>query len=183
MRHQYHHATDIVPTILDVTGLEMPEVYRGVEQYPVNGVSMRYTFDDAEARTTKTRQYYAMLGTRGIWEDGWKAAALHTPISGVGHFDEDRMGALPRRRGPFGVQGPGRPAPGDAESADRRLVRGSRPNFVLPLDDRTPPELLAIEKPPSEPPRNRDSTSRHDAGPRGRRGRTSAAVRTRSSPT
>src|ERR1700758_29915 len=46
MRHQYHHSTDIVPTILDAVGLQMPDVYRGVEQYPLNGVSMRYSFDN-----------------------------------------------------------------------------------------------------------------------------------------
>ena len=90
MRHQYHHSTDIVPTILEAIGLEMPTVYRGVEQYPLNGVSMRYSFDDANAPTTKKRQYFSMLGTRGIWQDGWKAAALHAPISGKGHFDQDR---------------------------------------------------------------------------------------------
>ena len=90
VRHQYHHSTDIVPTILDVVGLEMPRRYRGVEQYPLNGVSMRYTFDECGAPTHEARQYYAMLGTRGIWEDGWKAAAMHAPISGVGHFDQDR---------------------------------------------------------------------------------------------
>jgi arylsulfatase len=45
IRHQYHHSTDIVPTILDVCGLEMPKVYKGVEQYPLSGVSMRYSFD------------------------------------------------------------------------------------------------------------------------------------------
>ena len=90
MRHQYHHATDIVPTILEATGLEMPKIYRGVEQHPVDGVSMRYSFDDADAPTTKTRQYYAMLGTRGIWENGWQAAALHAPFSDIGHFDQDR---------------------------------------------------------------------------------------------
>ncbi|HET7871794.1 MAG TPA: arylsulfatase, partial [Terriglobales bacterium] len=60
VRDQYHHSTDIVPTILDVVGLEMPKVYRGVEQYPLNGVSMRYTFDNAKASTRKKRQYYAM---------------------------------------------------------------------------------------------------------------------------
>src|SRR3954452_9281282 len=89
-RQQYHHSTDIVPTILDCVGLEMPTVYRGVEQYPLSGVSMRYTFDDENANTRKEIQYYAMLGTRGVWKAGWKASALHTPISGVGHFDEDR---------------------------------------------------------------------------------------------
>ena len=50
MRHQYHHSTDIVPTILDAVGLEMPTTYRGVDQFPLNGVSMRYSFDQgAEA--------------------------------------------------------------------------------------------------------------------------------------
>ena len=89
MRHQYHHAIDVVPTILDVAGVQMPEQYHGVEQYPLNGVSMRYSFDDADAPTARKRQYYAMLGTRGIWQDGWKASALHAPISGRGHFDQD----------------------------------------------------------------------------------------------
>ena len=69
---------------------EMPKTYRGVEQYPLNGVSMRYSFD-ARRRADRRRsvQYYAMLGTRGIWKDGWKAAAIHAPISGTGHFDQD----------------------------------------------------------------------------------------------
>src|SRR5690606_16410774 len=73
VRHQSHHCTDVVPTVLDVCGVEMPAVYRGVEQYPLSGVSMRYTFDSKpDAATRKKRQYYAMLGTRGIWEDGWR---------------------------------------------------------------------------------------------------------------
>jgi arylsulfatase len=155
VRHQYHHCTDIVPTILECVGLEMPKVYRGVEQYPMNGISMRYTFDDAEAKTHKTVQYYAMLGTRGIWQDGWKAAALHTPISGVGHFDQDRWQL-------YHV---------DADRAEAKDLASDQPeklkalidvwfdeakkNNVLPLDDRTPLELLAIQHPVSEPPRTR----------------------------
>jgi arylsulfatase len=155
VRHQYHHCTDIVPTILDCVGLEMPKVYRGVEQYPMNGVSMRYTFDAAEAKTHKTVQYYAMLGTRGIWQDGWKAAALHTPISGVGHFDQDRWQL-------YHV---------DADRAESMDLASEQPeklkalidvwfdeakkNNVLPLDDRTPLELLSIQHPVTEPPRTR----------------------------
>src|SRR5213075_2364731 len=46
VRHQYHHSTDIVLTILEAARLEMPKVYRGVKQYPLNGVSMCYSFDD-----------------------------------------------------------------------------------------------------------------------------------------
>ena len=90
VRHQYHHSTDIVATILDVVGLEMPDTYRGVQQHPLDGVSMRSSFDAApDDPTTKHVQYYAMLGTRGIWKDGWKAAAIHAPISGKGNFDAD----------------------------------------------------------------------------------------------
>ena len=81
----------LCPTILDVVGVEMPKVYRGVEQFPLSGVSMRYTFDAAaHAPTQKKRQYYSMLGTRGMWEEGWMAAAVHAPFTGKGHFDEDR---------------------------------------------------------------------------------------------
>jgi arylsulfatase A-like enzyme len=90
VRHQYHHSTDIVPTVLDVCGLQMPKVYRGVKQFPLSGVSMRYSFDaKADGPTQKKRQYYTMLGTRGIWEDGWKAVAVHAPLTGKGNFDKD----------------------------------------------------------------------------------------------
>jgi arylsulfatase len=155
IRHQYHHSTDIVPTILDVVGLEMPTVYRGVEQYPLNGVSMRYSFDAADAPTTKKRQYFSMLGTRGIWQDGWKAAALHAPISGKGHFDQDRWEL-------YHV---------DADRAEARNLADEHPeklqeliaawfeeaeaNFVLPLDDRTAIEQFSDVRPSGEPPRSR----------------------------
>jgi arylsulfatase len=90
VRHQYHHCTDIVPTILDCCGVKMPEVVNGVKQAPLAGVSMRYTFDDAKAPTRKETQYYEMLSTRGIWHQGWKAATEHGPMINRGKFDEDR---------------------------------------------------------------------------------------------
>lgn len=90
VRHQYHHSTDIVPTILEACGVEFPEVYNGIEQTPLSGVSMAYSFDAApEAPTEKETQYYEMFGQRGIWHHGWKAVTVHGPISGTGHFDED----------------------------------------------------------------------------------------------
>ncbi len=91
VRTQYHHVTDIVPTILDICGVEMPAVVDGYTQTPLPGVSMRYSFEDANAPTRKETQYYEMLGTRGIWHKGWKAVAEHGPIPlGHGHFDQDR---------------------------------------------------------------------------------------------
>jgi arylsulfatase len=91
VRHQYHHCTDIVPTILECCGVRMPDVVDGVKQARLAGVSMRYSFDNARAPTTKETQYYEMLGTRGIWHKGWKAATEHGPLpSNIGNFEKDR---------------------------------------------------------------------------------------------
>jgi arylsulfatase A-like enzyme len=90
VRDQYHHVTDIVPTILDCCGVKMPKTVDGVEQTPLVGTSMRYTFDDAKASTKRVTQYYEILGSRGIWHKGWKAVTDHGPLSGLGSFDKDR---------------------------------------------------------------------------------------------
>ena len=91
LRHQYHHCTDIVPTILECCGIEMPEKIDEVKQSPLAGVSMRYSFDNSNAPTKKETQYYEMAGTRGIWRKGWKAATEHGPLpSDMGNFDKDR---------------------------------------------------------------------------------------------
>ena len=90
VRNQYHHSTDIVATIFDVCGVEMPEAYNGVKQRPLDGVSMRPSFDAApDGPTNKHTQYYEMLGSRGIWHEGWKAVAEHGPLSGRSRFDQD----------------------------------------------------------------------------------------------
>jgi len=90
VRHQYHHCTDIVPTILECCGLTMPDVVDGVKQTPLAGVSMRYTFDNANVPTEKVTQYYEMLSTRAIWHKGWKASTEHGPMINTGKFDQDR---------------------------------------------------------------------------------------------
>ncbi|MHC4218050.1 MAG: arylsulfatase, partial [Planctomycetota bacterium] len=77
IRDQYHHITDIAPTIMEATGTPMPDRYHGLEQQPLDGVSMLYSFDDADAPNRKKRQYYEMFGNRAIWADGWKAVTLH----------------------------------------------------------------------------------------------------------
>jgi arylsulfatase len=155
VRDQYHHSTDIVPTILDVAGLQMPKVYRGVEQYPLNGVSMRYTFDTGKAATQKKRQYYAMLGTRGIWQDGWKAAAMHAPISGAGHFDTDQWELYHVDKDRAESKNLASQYPEKLKELIAAWFEEADKNFVLPLDDRTALELLTIEHPLEEPPRSR----------------------------
>ena len=77
IRNQYHHISDIAPTILEAAGLSVPDVYHGVKQQPMDGVSILYSFDDAEAPNRKQRQYYEMFGNRAMWAEGWKAVTLH----------------------------------------------------------------------------------------------------------
>jgi arylsulfatase A-like enzyme len=155
VRQQYHHATDIVPTILDVAGLDMPATYRGVDQYPLSGVSMRYSFDDADAPSTKPRQYYAMLGTRGLWEKGWKAASLHAPISGTGHYDEDRWELYHVDEDRSESTDLAAEHPDKLKALIDAWFEEADKNFVLPLDDRGALEMAAIERPQFEPVRNR----------------------------
>ncbi len=77
IRNQYHHISDIAPTILEAAGLSVPESYHGIKQQPMTGVAMNYSFDNAKAPSAKKRQYYEMFGNRAIWVDGWKAVTLH----------------------------------------------------------------------------------------------------------
>jgi arylsulfatase A-like enzyme len=76
IRHQFHHIIDIVPTILEATGIPAPVMVNGIAQKPIEGVSMAYTFDkgNANAPSTRTTQYFEMLGNRAIYHDGWIAA-------------------------------------------------------------------------------------------------------------
>jgi arylsulfatase A-like enzyme len=79
VRTQFHHAVDITPTVLDVTGLELPDAIKGVTQKPLEGTSLRYTFTDPDATTRKSTQYFEMNGQRALWQEGWKAVTHHTP--------------------------------------------------------------------------------------------------------
>ncbi len=73
IRSQWHHTIDIVPTLLEVTGLQQPAMVNGVAQKPIEGVSMAYTFDNPKAPSTRHTQYFEMFATRGIYHDGWVA--------------------------------------------------------------------------------------------------------------
>ena len=78
IRQQWHHVIDIVPTILEAAGLPEPYMVNGIAQKPLEGVSMAYTFDDADAESTHTTQYFEMFGNRGIYQDGWTAVTRHS---------------------------------------------------------------------------------------------------------
>lgn len=77
VRGQYHHVSDITPTVLELIGIEKPDVIKGVPQRPCSGTSMAYTFENADAPDEKYIQYYEVHGNRGIYKDGWKAVVNH----------------------------------------------------------------------------------------------------------
>ncbi|MBV1915194.1 MAG: arylsulfatase [Pseudomonadales bacterium] len=156
IRHQYHHSVDIVPTLLELIGLEMPEVYNGVKQVPLSGVSMAYSFDaKPNGPTEKKVQYFAMLGSRGIWKEGWKAAAIHAPLSGKGNFDKDDWELYHVDEDRSESKDLARENPEKLkELIDAWFVEAEK-NNVLPLDDRSVEKILTIERPSQEPARDR----------------------------
>ena len=76
VRNQFHHVNDIAPTIYELVGIAPPESIHGVEQDPLDGISMAYTFGDAGAPTTKPDQYFEIFGSRGLYSDGWMASVF-----------------------------------------------------------------------------------------------------------
>lgn len=151
VRNQYHHAVDIVPTLLDICGLEMPKVYKGVDQYPISGISMKYTFDaKPDAPTQKKVQYYTMLGTRAIWQDGWKAVAVHAPLTGVGKFDQDKWELYHTDTDRAESVDLAQKNPEKLEALKKLYMEEALKNNALPLDDRPAVVQAGIERPTEE---------------------------------
>jgi len=73
VRSQFHHVNDIAATLYEILDIAQPRVVDGVEQQPLDGVSMVYTFDNPEAETTKETQYFEIMGSRGVYHEGWFA--------------------------------------------------------------------------------------------------------------
>jgi arylsulfatase A-like enzyme len=92
IRSQFHHVIDLAPTVLEATSLPEPVSVNGVQQMPLEGVSMAYSFDDAKAEERHTTQYFEMFCNRGIYHEGWTAVTRHsTPwvATEMPAFDDD----------------------------------------------------------------------------------------------
>jgi arylsulfatase len=89
LRTQFHHVIDLVPTILDVAGIGEPRSVNGVDQQPIEGVSMRYSFEDGNTSSTRSTQYFEILGNRAMYHDGWVACCFHGRVPWI------RSAALP----------------------------------------------------------------------------------------
>jgi len=90
VRRQYVHAIDLVPTLLDVIGIDAPAAIDGVAQSPIEGVSFAHTLDDAGAATRHQTQYFEMFGCRALYHDGWKAVVYHPIFDQSVPFEDDR---------------------------------------------------------------------------------------------
>ncbi|MCR6640950.1 MAG: arylsulfatase [Sporocytophaga sp.] len=79
VRTQYSHLIDLFPTTVELTGIKPQPVIKGIQQKPIEGTSLAYSLNDANAASKHTVQYYNIFGSRAIYKDGWKAEAAHTP--------------------------------------------------------------------------------------------------------
>jgi arylsulfatase len=89
IRTQFHHVIDITPTILEVAGITVPTEVNGVKQQQLEGTSLAYTFDNPDAPSHHTVQYFEMLGNRAIYDEGWIAAARHPRLPWQGTINAD----------------------------------------------------------------------------------------------
>ena len=79
LRSQFGHVIDIAPTIYEVTKIPAPKIVNGIEQDPIEGTSLAYTFNEASAEEQHKVQYFEMFGNRGMYQDGWYARTIHRP--------------------------------------------------------------------------------------------------------
>ncbi len=155
IRSQYHHAIDLVPTILDVLGVEAPAAIKGHTQTRFDGVSMRSSFDAPDAPSTRSTQFYSMLGSRGIWHDGWKAVTNHPTISGWSHFGDDEWELYHTDVDRSECHNLAEQEPGRLRDLVSLWYAEAGANQAFPLDDRSPLEIVMTPRPVMSPARNR----------------------------
>jgi arylsulfatase A-like enzyme len=155
IRHQYHHAVDIVPTILDCLDVHPPGAIKGYTQSRFDGVSMRYSFEDPSAPSARPTQFYSMLGSRAIWHDGWKAVTTHPTISGWSHFNDDTWELYHTDVDRSELHDLAAEHPDKVREMVNMWFAEAGANGAFPLDDRTPLEVLNTPRPMLTSPRNR----------------------------
>jgi arylsulfatase A-like enzyme len=155
IREQYHHAIDLVPTILDVLGVEAPGAIKGHTQSRFDGVSMRYSFEDANAPTNHPTQFYSMLGSRGIWHQGWKAVTTHPTISGWSHFNDDQWELYHTDTDRSETHNLAAQEPGKLRELIAIWFAEAGANDAFPLDDRSALEVFNTPRPQLTRPQNR----------------------------
>jgi arylsulfatase len=154
VRHQYNHATDIVPTIYECLGIELPAEVKGYPQKPLEGVSFKYSFDAADAPTQKETGFFVMLGSRAIWHKGWKAVTVHPTIAGWDHYTQDRWELYDTTKDVTESHDLAAQYPEKLQELIHIWFLEAGKYNGLPLEDRTAVEVLSMERPKLGKPRN-----------------------------
>jgi Sulfatase len=147
IRTQFAHVIDVAATVLDVAGLPAPTFVDGVQQAPLHGVSMRYSFDDAGADERHETQYFEMFGNRGIYHKGWTAVTKHkTPWILLGGpaiaFDDDVWELYDTEKDWSQARDLSREHPDKLHELQRLWLIEATRFDVLPLDDRAAERFL-----------------------------------------
>jgi len=139
VRSQFHHVIDVAPTVLDAAGLPEPKAVHGVAQKPMEGVSMRYSFDDAGAEERRETQYFEMFCNRGIYDKGWTAVTRHsTPWvpTAPPSFADDTWELYDTNTDWSQAHDLAAEMPEKLEELQALFMEEARKYNVLPLDDR-----------------------------------------------
>ena len=146
IRSQFHHVIDVAPTILEAAGLPQPTFVNGVQQHPIEGMSMLYSFNDPNAAERHETQYFEMLGNRGIYHKGWTAVTRHgIPWELVGRkapaFDDDVWELYNTEKDWSQVNDLSKQMPEKLHELQRLFLIEAAKYNVLPLDDDTVTKL------------------------------------------
>ncbi len=140
IRNQFHHVIDVAPTVLEAATLPQPAIVNSVAQVPMQGVSMRYSFNDADAPERHETQYFEMFGNRGIYHKGWTAVTRHrTPWIMTGEappFDDDVWELYDTTKDWTQAHNLAKEMPEKLHELQRLWVIEATRNNVLPMDDR-----------------------------------------------
>lgn len=153
VRRQYVHAIDVVPTVLEVIGLDPPAQIDGIVQRAIEGTSFAYTFAAPDAADRHETQYYEMFGCRALYDRGWKAVAYH-PIQDLSPFERDRWELYDVRRDPSECHDLAAEHPERLRELIARWWTEAERYQVLPLDSRAFSDLV-LTRPSQVPDRQR----------------------------
>jgi arylsulfatase len=146
IRKQFHHVIDIAPTILEVAGLPAPDFVNGIQQAPHEGVSMAYSYNNAQAKDRHETQYFEIFGNRGIYHQGWTAVTKHsTPwvLAKTPALDDDVWELYDTNADWTQAHNLAQKNPRKLAELQRLFLIEATKHHVLPIDDRRAERMMA----------------------------------------
>ncbi|MBN1198959.1 MAG: arylsulfatase [Bacteroidales bacterium] len=140
IRDQFSHVIDIAPTIYEITGIPAPAMVNGIEQDPIEGTSLAYTFNDPQAPEQHHVQYFEIYGNRAVYDDGWFARTVHRPpwLYQPPHTLQDDRWELYNTREDFSLSKDlAASYPDRVTEMEKLFMEEAAKYHVLPIDDRT----------------------------------------------